>query len=184
MKWETDQLQRESQPLCQSVDCHGRWRKPWKMEKKVKRWSREGEASETKKGRSRVRDIPGDEREGSPPEKMLYDWLSPEKMLCDWLPPEVEHSVAASGRVSFWSFSPNFCCLQLGLGFCFREQLGFFFLFPFMATLAPTRRAPSSRSVKGAIKVRLKHASLEKAYTFQELRFIIYASRRFCPASP
>ena len=59
----------------------------------------------------RVRDIPGDEREGLPPEKML----------CDWLPPEVEHSVAASGRVSFWSFSPNFCCLQLGLGFCFRE---------------------------------------------------------------
>ena len=39
----------------------------------------------------RVRDIPGDEREGLPPEKML----------CDWLPPEVEHFVAALGRVSF-----------------------------------------------------------------------------------
>ena len=54
-----------------SVDCRERrrGRKPW----------------ETKRGRSRVRDIPGNEQEGSPPEKMHYGWS----------PPEVEHSVAA-----------------------------------------------------------------------------------------
>ena len=48
------------------------------------------------------------------PEKMLCDWSSSEKMLYDWSPPEVEHSIAASGRVSFYSFSPNFCLSSIG----------------------------------------------------------------------
>ena len=90
---------------------HGSGRKSWEMKPKGgKRW-REEKTWKTKRGRSRVRNIPRDEREGSPLEKMH----------CGWSPPEVEHSVAALGRVSFWSFSPNFCCLQLGLGFCFRD---------------------------------------------------------------
>ena len=46
-----------------------------------------------------------------------------------------------------------------------------------------TTRAPSSQGVKGAIKARLRHASVEKAYAFLALRFIIYASGRFCLAS-
>ena len=54
----------------------------------------------------------------------------------------------------------------------------------FMATSAPTKRTPFSWSVKGAIKARLSHASLEKAYAFQELRFISYVLRRFGLASP
>nr|CAN60559.1 hypothetical protein VITISV_035873 [Vitis vinifera] len=61
----------------------------------------DGEKDEAERGKHRRRrkgdrDIPGDEREGSPPEKMLCDWSSPEKMLCDWSLPDVEHSVAAS----------------------------------------------------------------------------------------
>ena len=69
----------------------------------------DGEKDEAERGKHRRRrkedcDIPGDEREGSPLEKML----------CDWSPPEVEHSVAALGRVSFWSFSPNFYLPSIG----------------------------------------------------------------------
>ena len=67
-------------------------RLPWKMKKTMA----DGEKNEAERGKHRRqrkgdRDIPGDEREGSPSEKML----------CDWLPPEVEHFVAALGRVSF-----------------------------------------------------------------------------------
>nr|CAN80390.1 hypothetical protein VITISV_009401 [Vitis vinifera] len=51
----------------------------------------DGEKDEAERGKHRRRrkgdrDIPGDEREGSPPKKML----------CDWSPPEVEYSVAVS----------------------------------------------------------------------------------------
>ena len=60
----------------------------------------------------------------------------------------------------------------------------FFFKCLFMATSAPTKRMPSSWSVKGVIKACLSHASLEKAYAFQESHFISYASRCFGPASP
>ena len=70
------------------------------------------------------------------------------------------------------------------LGCCFKDYLGFFFLFLFMVTSAPTKRTPSFWSVKGAIKAYLSHASLEKAYAFQESRFISYASRHFGPTSP
>ena len=67
----------------------------------------------------------------------------------------------------------------------FRDYLGFFFFkFLFMATSTPTKRTSSSWSVKSVIKARLSHTSLEKAYAFQESRFISYASRRFHPASP
>ena len=98
MKWETPTTKRE--PASVSI-C----RLPWKMEKTMA----DGEKDEAERGKHRRRrkgdrDIPGDEREGSPPKKML----------CDWSPPEVEYSVAVSGRVSFWSFSSNFCLPSIG----------------------------------------------------------------------
>ena len=140
---------------------------------------REGKAWETKWGRSWVRDILGDEQEGSPPKKMH----------CGWSPPEVEHSITIWGRVSFWAFLPICVCqsFQSGLGLLFQGLLRvffFFFKFLFMATSAPTKRMPSSWSVTGVIKACLSHASLEKAYAFQESHFISYASRCFGPASP
>ena len=88
--------------------------------KEMKRW-RDGKTWELKRGRSRVRDIPGDEREGS----------SSEKMHCGWLPPEVEHFVAAWGRVLFWVFLPICVCqsFQSRLGLLFQGLLRVFFSF-------------------------------------------------------
>ena len=73
----------EGDPDCQErASLSASSRLPWKMKKTMA----DGEKDEAERGKHRRRrkgdrDIFGDEREGSPPEKMLCNWLSPEKML-------------------------------------------------------------------------------------------------------
>nr|CAN67052.1 hypothetical protein VITISV_035704 [Vitis vinifera] len=114
-----------------------------------------------------VRNIPGDEREGSPPEKMH----------CDWSPPRVSTpSPLESLEVGF----------RFGFVFSrdwgFRDYLGFFFKSLFIATSDPTKRTPSSWSVKGAIKARLNHTSPEKRTPFK--CFVLFLTPQRVFAAP
>ncbi|WKA06354.1 hypothetical protein VitviT2T_024257 [Vitis vinifera] len=114
-----------------------------------------------------VRNIPGDEREGSPLEKTH----------CDWLPPRVSTpSPLESLEVGF----------RFGFVFSresgFRDYLGFFFKFLFIATSDPTKRTPFSWSMKGTIKARLNHASPKKRTSFR--RFVLFLTPQGVFATP
>ena len=111
---ETLTAKREPASLRQ-VDCHGRWRKPWQMENKMK--PRGGSIEDTKKGRSRhtwrwTRRIAAGE-------DALQLVVAGEDAL-DWSPP-------LQVGFPFGVFLPISVCLQSGLGFYFRDQLGLFF---------------------------------------------------------
>ena len=113
-KKETPTAKREPASLRQ-VDCHRRWRKPWQMENKMK--PRGGSIEDTKKGRSRhtwrwTRRIAAGE-------DALQLVVAGEDAL-DWSPP-------LQVGFPFGVFLPISVCLQSGLGFYFRDQLGLFF---------------------------------------------------------
>ena len=63
-------------------------------------------------------------------------------------------------------------------GCCFRDYLGFFFL------ISVYGHINSHKAYAFFLEHKRRHTSLEKAYAFQESRFISYTSRHFSPASP
>ena len=97
-----------------------------------------------------VRNIPGDERDCRRRRSLRL------------VAAKGEHSVAA-------------CLEEVGFHFGFvfsrdwgfRDYLGFFFKSLFIATSDLTKRMPHRKSVKGAIKARLNHASPEKRTPFR-----------------
>ena len=99
-----------------------------------------------------VRNIPGDERDCRRRRSLRL------------VAAEGEHSVAA------WLEE---------VGFRFRDYLGFFFKSLFIATSNPTKRTPHWKSVKGAIKARLNHASPEKRTPFRCFALFLTPQRVF-----
>ena len=109
-----------------------------------------------------VRNIPGDERDCRRRRSLRL------------VAAEGEHSVAA------WLEEVGF---RFGFVFSrdwgFKDYLGFFFKSLFIATSDPTKHTPHWKSVKGAIKARLNHASPEKRTPFRCFALFLTPQRVF-----